>query len=71
MSPLVLGEILGMFVNALTADGKYPVQDCEKLLLPSQMHISEKRKAFSQLFIPFLESTSNVKHFEQKGNCYS
>ena len=28
MSPLVLGEILGLFVNILTADDKYPVQDC-------------------------------------------
>ena len=33
MSPLVIGEILGMFVNTLTADGMYPVQDCENLQL--------------------------------------
>ena len=58
MSPaIVLGKILGMFVNTLSADGMYPVQDCEKLQLPSQMHLSEKPKAFSQLFVPFLEST--------------
>ena len=58
MSPaIVLGKILGMFVNTLSADGVYPVQDCEKLQLPSQMHLSEKPKAFSQLFVPFLEST--------------
>ena len=47
MSPLVLGEVLVVFVNRLTADGKYPVQDCENLQLPIQMHISEKRKTFS------------------------
>ena len=29
MSPLVLGEILVVFVNRLTADVKYRVQDCE------------------------------------------
>ena len=58
MSPaIVLGKILGMFVNTLSADGMYPVQDCEKLQLPSQMHLSEKPKAFSQFFVPFLEST--------------
>ena len=58
MSPaIVLGKILGMFVNKLSADGMYPVQDCEKLQLPSQMHLSKKPKAFSQLFLPFLEST--------------
>ena len=31
MSPLVLGEILGIFFDTLTADGKYPVQDCKNL----------------------------------------
>ena len=66
MSPLVLGDILGMVVNTLTADAKYPVQVCENLLLPIQMHLSEKAKAFSQLFVKFPESTSNVKHFYNK-----
>ena len=41
MSPLVLAEILGMFVNTLTGDGKYPVQGCENLQLPIQMQLSE------------------------------
>ena len=63
MSPLVLGEILGVFVNTLTADGKYPVQGCENLQLPIQMQLSEKRKTFSEFFVSFLESTSNFKHF--------
>ena len=31
MSPLVLREILAVFVNTLTTDGKYPVQDWENL----------------------------------------
>ena len=47
MSPLVLGEILGVFVNTLTANDKYPVQDCDNLPLPTQMQLSEKRKTFS------------------------
>ena len=46
MFPLVLGEILGVFVNTLTADGKYPVEDLENLPLPIQMHLSGKRKTF-------------------------
>ena len=71
ISPLVLGEILGAFVNTLTADAKYPVQDCENLLLPIQMDLSGKPKAFSQLFIPFLESTSNFKIFEKEDDCHS
>ena len=31
-----------------------------------QMELSLKRKTFSDFFIPFLESTSNVQHFEEK-----
>ena len=62
MSPLVLGQFLAVFANTLTADGKYPVQDCENLQLPIQIELSQKRKSFSQFFVPFLESTSNSKH---------
>ena len=70
MSPLVLGEILGVFVNTLTADGKYFFQDWQNLQLPIQMQWSEKRKTFSQFFVPFHESPSNFKHFEQKNDCH-
>ena len=66
MSPLVLGEILEVFIDTLTAYGKYPVQDCENLPLPIQMQLSEKRKKFSQFFVPFLESTSNFKQFDER-----
>ena len=59
-----------VFVNRLTAYGKYPVQDCENLLLPIQMQLSEKRKTFIEFFVPFLESTSNFKHFERKDDCH-
>ena len=40
MSPLVLGEILGVFANTLTADGMYPVQGFENFQLPIQMQLS-------------------------------
>ena len=42
MSPQVLGYILGVFVNTLMADPKYPLQDCENLSLPIRMQLSEK-----------------------------
>ena len=71
MSPLVLGEILGVFVNTLTANDKYPVQDCDNLPLPTQMQLSEKRKTFSEFFPPFLESRSNFKNFEKKYDSHS
>ena len=50
MSPLVLGETLGVFVNTLTADGKYPLQGWENLQLLFQMQLSQKEKMFSSLF---------------------
>ena len=71
ISPVVLGEVLVVFVNRLTADGKYPVQDCDYFQLPIQMQLSEKRKTFSQFFVPFLESTSNFKDFEKNDDCHS
>ena len=71
MSPLVIGEILEVFVNTLTGNAKYSNQDCDNLPLPIQMQLSEKQKTFSQLFVPFLESTSNFKLLEKKDNRHS
>ena len=71
MSPLLIGEVLVVFVNRLTADGKYHVQDYENLQVPIQMQLSEKRKSFSEFFVPFLESTSNFKHFEKNDHFHS
>ena len=53
MYPLVFGDILEVFVNTMTAHAKYPVQDCENLLLPIQMQLSEKPKAFSNFLFHF------------------
>ena len=50
MSPLVLGEILAVFVSTLTEHGKYSVQDCENLTLQIQIELSEKQKIFSQIW---------------------
>ena len=71
MSPLDLGQLLKVFVNTLIADEKYPVQDCKNLHLPIQMQLSEKRKFFFEFFVPFEESTSNFKHFQNKDDCHS
>ena len=54
---LVLGGILGVFVNTLTANDKYPAEDCDNLPVSMQMELSKKRKCFSESFVPFLEST--------------
>ena len=41
ISPLMLHGILGVFVNTLTANHKYPVQEGENLPLPIQMQLSQ------------------------------
>ena len=66
ISPLVLGEILGVFVDILSANCKYPVQYWGNLPFLIDMQFSEKWKAFSHFFLPFLESSSNFKYFEKK-----
>ena len=71
MSPLEVGEIFRVFLNTLTAEHKYPVQDCQNLQLPIQMQLSEKRKTFSESFVTFQESTSNFKQFERKDDRHS
>ena len=71
LSPLVLDEVLRVFVNTLTSHDKYRVQDYENSQLPIQMQLSEKRKTFPQFFVPFLESTSNFKCFEKKDDRHS
>ena len=51
MSLLVISEILGLFFNILTADGKYSLRNRENLWDPIQMHLYEK----SYFFIPLPE----------------
>ena len=63
--------MLGVFRNTLTSNDKYPVRDCVNLLCPIQMQLSLKPTIFSNFFVPFLESTSNFKHFEKKDDCHS
>ena len=66
ISPVLLDEILEMFLNRLSAEGKHLIEDWENLLLPNQMQLFEKRKSSSQFFVPFLQSKLNLKHFEKK-----
>ena len=60
-----------MFLNSLSAYGKYPLDDWENLPLPIQMEFSEKQKSFSEFFLRFLKSTSNFKFLEEKVDGHS
>ena len=64
-APLFKFEIIGVFVNTLTADDKFPVLDSVNLQFPIQMELSSKQKLFSEVFIPFVESSSNFEHFQK------
>ena len=66
MSLLVLVEILGVFINTLAADGKYPVKHCGNLRLPIQIQLSDKRKTFTKFFVAFMETTLNFKQLKKK-----
>ena len=66
MSPVLLGQILGMLLNRLFAEGKYLIEDWENFQLRIQMQLSETRKSFSEFFVPFMETTLRFKDFEQK-----
>ena len=50
MSPIMLGEAFAVFLNRLTADSKYPVQDCENLQLHIQMQLSQKKTFLLNVF---------------------
>ena len=65
-SLLLTCHILGLLVNTLAADGKYPVLKWDNLTIPIQMQLYQKQKTFSQLFPAFLKYRLNFKHFERK-----
>ena len=65
-SLLLTCQILGLLVNTLAADEKYPVLNRDNLTIPIQMQLSQKQKTFSQLFAAFLKFRLNFKYFGKK-----
>ena len=55
-SLLLTCQILGLLVNTLAADEKYPVLNRDNLTIPIQMELSQKQKTFSDFFAAFLKS---------------
>ena len=45
-SLLLTSQILGLLVNTLAADEKYPVLNTDNLTIPIQMQLSQKQKSF-------------------------
>ena len=68
---LVISELLGQFVNRLTADYKYSRQNRENLSQQVPMHTSRKLNNFSRTFLGFLKSKLNLEYFEKKDQSQS
>ena len=66
MSLLVISEILGLFVNTLTADDKQSCRNSKNLRQPIQMQWSKKDETFFEFFASFLKLSSVFQIFEKK-----
>ena len=67
-SILLTCKILGLLLNTLVADEKYPVLNRENLTILIQMQLSKEQKTFSEFFFFFfalLKSILNYRHFEK------
>ena len=60
------GQILGLLLNTLAADEKYPVLNRDNLTIPIQIQLHQKHKNVSQFFLAFLKSSWNFEHFGEK-----
>ena len=65
-SLLLTCKILGLLLNTLAADEKYPVLNRDNLTIPIQMQLSQKQKTFSEFLCPFFKSIRNFKYFQKK-----
>ena len=63
---LLTCQILGLLVNTLAADEKYPVLNRDNLTIPIEMQLSQKQKTFSEFLAAFLKSWLNFEYFEKK-----
>ena len=63
-SLLLTFQILGLLVNTLGANEKYPVLNSDNLMIRIQMQLSQKQKKISEFFASFLKSILNFEHFE-------
>ena len=59
-------QILGLLVNTLAADEKYPVLNRDNLTIPIQMQLSLKQNTFSQFFTAFLKTKWTLNSLKQK-----
>ena len=67
----VLCKILRLFVNILTAEGKYSLLDRDNIMQPIQILLSQKQKTVFRFFFAILKCTLNFEHFHQQDDPHS
>ena len=65
-SRLLTCQILGLLVNTLSTDEKYPVFNRDNLTVPIQIQLSQKPKTFSEFFLAFFKSRLIFEYFRKK-----
>ena len=55
----------------MTADDKYSLLNRDNITLPIPTQLSQKQKAFSDIFFSFLECALNLEHFQKKDDPHS
>ena len=65
-SLLLTCKILGLLVNTLAADEKYPVLNRDNLTIPIQMQLSQKQKISLNFWLHFWNLDSILNILEQK-----
>ena len=68
---LVRSEVLGQFVNRMTAAYKYFFQTLDNLRQQVRTLIILRPETFSRFFIALLKSTLNLEYFEKKDQSHS
>ena len=65
-SLLLTCQILGLLVNTLAADEKYPLLKRDSLTITFLMQLSQKQKTFSESYAAFLKFRLNFKFIKKK-----
>ena len=65
-SLLLTCQILGLLVDKLDSDDRYPVLNRDNLTIVGQMQLPQKQKTFSQFSAAFFKSRFNFKYFGKK-----
>ena len=61
---------MGLLVNRLATDEKYPVLNRQNLTIPIQMQLSKKQKNFWRFFPAFFKAMLNFENFENKDDSH-